>query len=316
MIYLAPIQGFTDFVYRKAFNETFTGTDAFFIPYITLKNDQILKKHEKEILPGNNPQKRVVPQVLVKNGPELVQLSKLLSNLSYTEVNLNLGCPYPMVTNRGKGAGLLPFPDQLKRILDYFYERSNMKLSVKMRAGLHHSNEVEQIIPILNEFPITEVIFHPRIAKQLYNGEILKQIFITAGKQSRIPLVYNGNIFSYSDFKEKRHEFATITNWMLGRGILMNPFLPSEITGKHFSSEEKKTILIDFHRRIFEGYSETMDNPGNALNKIKQFWSYFCYSFPNPKKSFKKIKKVGDINQYLKEAKIIFNENLNGNNIF
>ncbi|HKI90609.1 MAG TPA: tRNA-dihydrouridine synthase family protein [Draconibacterium sp.] len=311
--YIAPIQGFTDFVYRKAFDKTFPGTDAFFIPYIILKNEQILKKYEKEILPENNPQKRAVPQVLVKNGAELVQLSKLLSSLGYTEVNLNMGCPYPMVTNRGKGAGLLPFPDQLKRMLDNFYERSNMKLSVKMRAGLHHPNEVEQIIPILNEFPIAEIIFHPRIAKQLYKGEILKQTFIAAGKQSRIPLVYNGDIFSLTDFTEKQHEFATTENWMLGRGVLKNPFLPSEIKAEYFPVEEKRKKRIEFHKRIFEGYSESMDNPGNALNKMKQFWSYFCYSFPNPQKTFKKIKKTSDLNQYQRETNSIFNENRDGN---
>lgn len=309
MIYLAPIQGFTDFVYRKVFAESFYGVDAFFIPYITLKHDQILKKYEKEILPENNPQGRVIPQVLVKNREELIQISNLISNLGYTEINLNLGCPYPMVTNRSKGAGLLPYPEKIQEMLNYFFEHSNLKLSVKMRAGLVHPNENEQIIRVLNNFPISEIIFHPRIAKQLYKGGILKTTFDKANDHSKLPLVYNGDIRSISDFTEKQQYFSSTSNWMLGRGILMNPFLPSEIKGKIFSIEERRTKLIEFHQRIFQSYSEIMDNPGNVLNKMKQFWNYFCYSFPNPQKTFKRIKKTNEINQYKKESNTILTTN-------
>ncbi|NOR75351.1 MAG: tRNA-dihydrouridine synthase family protein, partial [Draconibacterium sp.] len=117
MIYLAPIQGFTDFVYRKAYSEVFSGTDTYFIPYITLKNNGILKKYEREILLQNNPQKKVIPQVLAKDFDELQFLSTILKDAGYNEINLNLGCPFPMVTNRGKGAGILPYPEKLKAML-------------------------------------------------------------------------------------------------------------------------------------------------------------------------------------------------------
>lgn len=310
IIYLAPIQGFTDFVYRKAFAETFHDTDAFFIPYITLKNNQVLAKYEKETLPENNLQKRVIPQVLAKNGAELIHLSNWLKNFGYTEINLNLGCPYPMVTNRRKGAGLLPFPNQLQIMLNNFFEHSELKLSVKMRAGLTSPNEFEKIIPVLNKFPITEIIFHPRIAHQLYKGKIMKQAFNDASKHSEIPVIYNGDIFTVQDFNKKQNDFGNLKKWMIGRGVLMNPFLPSEIKGKAFSEEEKREKLIEFHQRIFESYSEKLDNQGNVLNKMVQFWIYFSYNFSNSKKAFKKIKKANDINRYLKEINIIFRENL------
>ena len=305
MIYLAPIQGFTHYIYRQAFAEIFTGVDAFFIPYITLKNGELIQKYEKEILPVNNPQARVIPQVLANNGQELFRLSQRLSELGYTALNLNLGCPYPMVTNRKKGAGLLPFPGELRSMLSYFFEHSNLQLSVKMRAGLNQSNEAEKIIAVLNEFPVTEIIFHPRVAKQLYKGEIQKEAFIIANKRSRVPLIYNGDIFSKTDFIQKQLDFEGTHTWMLGRGVLMNPFLPAEIKGSHFSTEEKRKKQIEFHERIFTGYSEKMDNQGNVLNKMKQFWSYFCYGFPNPQKTFKTIKKLSSVGEYLAGVKRI-----------
>jgi tRNA-dihydrouridine synthase len=298
MIYLAPIQGFTDFVYRKAYSQLFPEVDKYFIPYISVKNNQVLKKYEKEISLLNNPQKRVIPQVLAKNETELLFLAELLKETGYNEINLNLGCPFPMVTNRGKGAGILPYPEKLKTMLAVFYEKSDLKLSIKLRAGLVSPKEIEAIIPVLNDFPLTEIIFHPRIAKQLYKGEFNDDAFRFAVKNLKHKLVYNGDVFSLHDYNKRTQQFPEIENWMLGRGILMNPFLPAEINNISVSADEKIEKLKKFHQLIFEGYSETMDNTGNVLNKMKQFWSYFSFSFPNQKKVSKMIKKSKNMGEY------------------
>jgi tRNA-dihydrouridine synthase B len=308
IIYLAPLQGFTDFVYRKAYSEIFQEVDTFFIPYISVKNNQILKKYEKEILPENNPKIRVIPQVLVSSADEMLFLSEILKDKGYKEINLNLGCPYPMVTNREKGAGLLPHPDKLQELLFSFFEKSNLLLSVKLRAGLHFAGEIEQVIPVLNQFPLTEVIFHPRIAKQLYDGEILNSAFQYAQQNLKHRLVYNGSIFSVDDFKECRQKFPDTENFMLGRGILMNPFLPSEIKNIEITAKEKLEKLKEFHQLVFKYYSETMDNEGNTLNKMKQFWIYFSYNFNNQKKTYKVIKKANKMNNYKLEISRIFRD--------
>ncbi|HPE75428.1 MAG TPA: tRNA-dihydrouridine synthase family protein [Draconibacterium sp.] len=306
LIYLAPLQGFTDFIYRKAFNEILEGVDAFFIPYISVKNNEVLKKYEKEILPENNPQDRVIPQVLTNNRDELLFLSKFLEDKGYREINLNLGCPYPMVTNREMGAGLLPHPDKLHQILSPFFENSDLGLSVKLRTGLVSPFEIEQITTVLNQFPLTEVIFHPRIAKQLYEGEIIDSAFEFAKTNLKHRLVYNGDIFSPAAFDERSQKFSEINCWMLGRGVLMNPFLPAEIKGINFSKDEKFLRLETFHKRVFELYAEKMDNDGNVLNKMKQFWIYFSYNFEKQAKSFKLIKKTNSLAQYKSAVKVIF----------
>jgi tRNA-dihydrouridine synthase B len=306
IIYLAPLQGFTDFVYRKAYSEIFQGIDAFFIPYISVKNNQVLKKYEKEILPENNPRNRVIPQVLVNTADEILFLSKILHDKGYNEINLNLGCPYPMVTNREKGAGLLPHPDKLKELLSTFFEKTNLKLSVKLRAGLHSENEIEQVIPVLNQFPLTEVILHPRIAKQLYEGEILNPSFEFALQNLKHRLVYNGDIFSVDNYRKCRQRFPETNHWMLGRGVLLNPFLPAEIKNIEISTKEKLEKLKEFHHLVFKYYTEAMDNEGNVINKMKQFWTYFSYNFPEQRKSFKLINKANGLIKYQIAVKTIF----------
>jgi tRNA-dihydrouridine synthase len=311
LIYLAPLQGFTDFIYRKAYNEIFEGIDSFFIPYILVKNNEILKKHEKEIFLENNLQNRVVPQVLASNPDEMLFLAKLLEEKDYDEINFNLGCPYPMVSNRGMGAGLLIHPEKIHSILTSFFENSKLKLSIKLRAGLLSPNEIEKIIPVLNQFPLTEVILHPRIARQLYEGEIIDSAFEFAKACIKYKLVYNGDIFSLANFKERSQKFRETDCWMLGRGVLMNPFLPAEIKGIHYSDDEKRLKLATFHQRVFELYTEKMDNEGNVLNKMKQFWIYFSYCFPEQRKCFKLIKKAGNLPKYQSAIKSIFGRMIN-----
>jgi tRNA-dihydrouridine synthase len=305
-IYLAPLQGFTDFVYRKAYAEIFQGVEAFFIPYISVKNNQVLKKYEKEILHENNPQTRVIPQVLAGTADEMLFLSGFLKDKGHREINLNLGCPYPMVTNRGKGAGLLPYPDKIKELLTSFFEKTDLQLSVKLRAGLNSAKEIEQIIPVLNEFPLTEVIFHPRIAKQMYEGDVINSAFQFAENHLKHKLVYNGDIFSVDDIKNKQQLFPQTARWMLGRGILMNPFLPAEINNIEIPAKVKAEKLREFHNLIFKYYSDTMDNEGNVLNKMKQFWIYFSFNFDKQRKTFKAIKKADTRGKYDREIQKIF----------
>jgi tRNA-dihydrouridine synthase len=310
-VYLAPLQGFTDFIYRKAYSEIFQGIDVYFVPYISVKNNQILRKYENEILPENNRQLHVVPQVLANTAEEMLFLADILKNKGYNEINLNLGCPYPMVTNRGNGAGLLPHPDKLNELLTSFFMNTDIRLSVKMRAGLLSAGEIEQIVPVLNQFPLTEVILHPRIAKQLYDGEILDSAFQFALQNLKHRLVYNGNIFSVDDYNRCLQKFPEINHFMLGRGILMNPFLPAEIKNIGIPTKEKSEKLKEFHNLIFKYYTENMDNEGNVLNKMKQFWIYFSCNFTEQRKCLKLISKVNRMSKYENELKLIFRDMIN-----
>lgn len=308
--YLAPLQGFTDFVYRRLYAQVFSGIDAFFIPYISVKNNEVLRKYEKEVLPVNNPQTRVIPQVLAASADEMMFLTNYLSTLGYTEINLNLGCPYPMVTKRGMGSGLLPFPEKIEAILVAFFKNSNLKLSVKMRAGLVSANEIEKVVPVLNQFPLSEVILHPRVAKQLYSGDIIESTFEFATSALKHRLVYNGDVNSADDYHRIMQKFNGINHVMMGRGVLMNPFLPDEIKNQHFSQTERKEKLFEFHWLMLEEYLKVMDNPGNALNKMKQFWIYFCHNFAEPRKCLKKIEKSNGLQAFRTAANMIFHGNL------
>lgn len=299
MIYLAPLQGFTDYVYRKAYAQVFRGIDEFLIPYVTEKAGDIPAKYMKEVFPENNCDVKVVPQVLAANEDEFLFLVRKLYALGYRSFNLNMGCPYPMVIKRGRGAALLSDPERLERMFEAYFGEFSCPLSVKIRVGLNQPEEFLLLPEVLNRFPMEYVALHPRTAKQLYSGALHLGHVNEFRTKLNAALVLNGDIFTQSDFEERQNRFPDIHRWMLGRGVLMNPFLPDELTGYSPDRVQRMERLSRFHHLVYEGYLEAMDNEGNALNKLKQFWSYFCYAFPESRKVWKKIKKVKSMPVYL-----------------
>lgn len=306
MLYLAPIQGFTDFIYRKTYASYFEGIDRYFIPYITTKNDKLPSKYQKETKPKHNLQKNVVPQVLARNTQEIILLTNHLLEQGYSEINWNLGCPYPMATNKKRGAGLLPYPNEIEQILEDYFARYTAVLSIKMRVGLHSEKEIEKLIPVLNKFPISEVILHPRTAKQLYVGNISIQALEHVCNTLDHRLIYNGDILTPADAGSITKRYPQIQGLMLGRGVLKNPFLPEEINNSVISKKDRSERLIGFHNQLLKEYLDFMDNEGNAVNKMKIFWTYFSHNFENRSKVFKGIRKTKKLKDYLSKVQNVF----------
>ena len=299
-IYQAPLQGHTDFTFRHVFSEVFGGIDKYFIPYLSYGKGRELKKSAlKEVFPENNLAQPVVPQVLFSDVEELFDLVTVLVNFGYQEINLNLGCPYPMATNKGRGAAWLSKPDVLKNTLQELYAKGfPVKYSVKMRAGMKNDQEAKAVFEVLNQFQLEEIIFHARTADQMYEGKAEKQWFTEALLAVKHPLVYNGDIFSVADFQELKVILPVQNSFMLGRGLLMNPSLPLTLKGETPENRELKLKMKEFHDGILQAYSARLDGAGHILMKMNQFWSYFSESFENPHKVMKLVKKSGNMLKY------------------
>jgi len=299
-IYQAPLQGFTDFTFRKVLSESFGGIDKYFVPYLSYgKGREIKRSQLKEVFPENNTGLPVVPQVLFSDQTELFDLISILNDYGYPEINLNLGCPYPMATNKGRGAAWLEKPEALHETLQALFAKGfPAKFSVKMRAGLRNNQDFKTIIDILNQFPLEEVIFHPRTASQMYTGKANPMLFSEALLAANHPLVYNGDIFSKADIQELKVILPKQESWMIGRGLLTNPALAVQLKGEVFEPKQLRKKLKEFHDQLMESYSSRLEGGGHILMKMSQFWTYFSEAFDNPHKAMKLVKKSSSVLKY------------------
>lgn len=299
-IYQAPLQGATDFDFRKALAESFGGIDKYFIPYLSYgKGREIKKSQLREVFSENNESLPVIPQVLFSDQAELFDLVSILIDYGYEEINLNLGCPYPMATNKGRGAAWLEKPEDLKEILQQLYSKGfPSKFSVKMRAGMTNDQDAQAIFGILNQFPLEELIFHPRTASQMYDGKANPQLFVEAISVVKHPMVYNGDISSAADFQEIQTLLPEQNSWMIGRGLVTNPALAAQLKGEVFESKALRIKMREFHDQLLEGYSARLQGDGHIVMKMSQFWAYFSQSFENPHKAMKLVKKSSSLLKY------------------
>jgi tRNA-dihydrouridine synthase B len=310
----SPLQGFTDFRFRNAFQRFFGGIDQYIAPYIRVNGKLEIKPgNERDILPANNSSLNLIPQIITKDADEFLFVARHVQKLGYTELNWNLGCPYPMVAKRGMGSGLLSMPEKIDEILTRVYAETDIQVSVKMRLGYDSSREIFQVLPVLERYHLANIIIHPRIGKQLYKGEVDLKTFEECLGQTSHKIFYNGDITSVRSFREMKERFPTINNWMIGRGLLADPFLPAMIKADNpVYPENRYEVLNSFHDALFSSYEEALSGQKHLLMKMYPFWEFFIQSFPLSPKSLKKIKKAQSLSVYKEVVKqIIYNETVN-----
>ena len=231
------MQGLTELLFRRAFERAFPGAFDYAVsPFISLTHGNLRDAEKKiaDVLPERNRgSMRVVPQILGHEVGEFVDLANRLYDLGYEEVNWNIGCPMRRVAGKHRGSGILPYPEEVRAVLEGVVSAMRPQLSIKMRLGYRSAKEIDSIVPILNDYPLANVTIHPRIGKQMYSGTPDLTRFAEVLPKLKHRVIYNGDICSLYDYERIRRMFPTVKDVMIGRGVLYNPLLPVEIRRAH-----------------------------------------------------------------------------------
>lgn len=306
----SPLQGFTDFRFRNAFHQYFGGIDTFYSPYIRLNGKLEIKgSYERDILPKNNSTLEVIPQIMTNDADEFLFVAKFVQSLGYKELNWNLGCPYPMVTRRCMGSGLINDWERIDAILHKVHQESDIIVSMKMRMGYENAQEILKVFPVLDKYPLKNIAIHARIGKQLYKGPVDLEAFKVCTENTRHLLYYNGDITSVEEYRSRVAQFPNIKHFMIGRGLIADPFLPMMIKNNTTEyPENRMEIFGKFHDTLYHEYSEALSGASHVLIKMSHFWEYFSETFDNPKKTLKKITKAKNPRAYEEAVRSILNE--------
>lgn len=302
-IYLAPMEGVTTFVYRNAHAAVYGPLDKYFTPFLEPHEKRSMKTKERnEVLPEHNQGLDLVPQILTNHAEGFLELAETLQDMGYGELNLNLGCPSKTVVTRGKGSGFLASPGELDRFFDRVYKGlpGEMKLSVKTRIGMEADEEFAELLAIYNRYPLEELIIHPRLQKDYYKNSPRREAFRYALRESKAPLCYNGDLFTEKQIAEFEAEFPQEECLMLGRGVILNPGLPTVLRGEADGREEsvRREKFREFHQRVVDGYRALDIGERNVLFKVKELWFYQIHLFEHAEKYGKKIKKAQNLEAY------------------
>ena len=291
-IAFAPLQGYTDAVYRRAHWECIGGVDEYYTPFVRIEKGEIRKKDLRDTDPTVNEGVPTVPQVIAKDGDEFSRLCDALQGQGWGRIDLNMGCPFPMQVKAGRGNGLLQRPEHVEEILREMQKRPEVSFSVKMRLGQESEEEGLRVMPIINEMPLVHVTLHPRLGRQQYKGVADKEAFMRFMEGCQHPMVYNGDVVELKMENGKWKigadaiDSTKLKGVMIGRGLLVRPWM--------LSDKEPHTVIKNMHAIVYRHATEHLCGDSQILSRLHAFWEYLDI----PHKQKKAIMKATTLRRY------------------
>lgn len=295
-IFIAPVQGHTDAAWRHFHNKIYGGNHRYFTPFMRCEHAEIRPKDLRDFTNPLNEETDLEPQVIFRDIEELDLLVRSLADAGAKSVNLNMGCPFPLQTRKGRGAGFIANITEAQKLPDHLARYPDIRFSVKMRLGMERPEEWKDIIGILNSIKLDNIYVHPRVARQQYGGELHLDSFSELLQSSLNPVVFNGDITTPEDIRRIAREFPGINGIMTARGILARPSLAAEFEDEEWGREKRLEVMMRFHRELFRYYQDTLCGDSQILSKIKPFWEYAEEEIG--RKPWKAIRKATTIAKY------------------
>lgn len=298
---LAPMQGLTELLFRRVFEECFPSAIKLAVtPFLSLTHNlhnllnakvetfhetslqkTTLRHYLRDVLPeANEGSIPITPQILGKEPEEFIALANRLYDMGYSEVNWNIGCPMRNITGKHRGSGILPYPEEVRAVLDAVMPELKPKLSIKMRIGLRHKEEIFQLVPVLNDYPLASVTIHPRLGRQQYTGVPDMETFGEVLPLIKHPVIYNGDIKTMADIQQIKEKYPKVADIMVGRGILYNPTLAIESGNCEVLKSGKEHLTKHFIGRLIEEIRRTALTEESALRKTKEYWCLLWRALP------------------------------------
>ncbi|MBO7648562.1 MAG: tRNA-dihydrouridine synthase family protein [Bacteroidales bacterium] len=291
-LWLAPLDGITNYLFRNTLCRHFGGIDFFMTPFMPVQERAKLNvTNWRDLWPKNNMLRPTTPQLMGNVPAHFVDTMQLLhETYGYTSFNWNLGCPVAQVVRRRRGCGLMPDTDRVEEVVAAATQ-TPFQFSVKMRLGLHSPEEGLRILERLEKYPLEYIVIHPRLGEQMYDGVPDWDTLDEFCRHTRHRLIYSGDINSPADHERLRQRYPDIQDWMLGRGILADPFLAEEIRG--MDTGDRKGRFLKYYQH-FAAELLPMRHERGTLHNFKELWHYWRHLAGINDEQLKQLLRIDD----------------------
>jgi len=298
LIWLAPLHGITSYTFRNTLCRHFGGIDCFMAPFLPAQPaGKYRKKVWQDIAPENNTALPLVPQLMGNRPDHFVDTTRMLNEqFGYEHFNINIGCPSSPVVRHTRGCGLMPHPDIVEQIVAEVTGKTPFRISLKMRLGLHNIDEGRNLLTRLNDYPLDFLVIHPRLGDDLYEGIPDWDTFAEFCQLTQHKIVYSGDIFTVEDYNRLSERFPQVSAWMLGRGLLRNPFLAEEIKGQDIG--DKRERFLNFYQDFIEKLLPIRGESGTLAN-LKELWHYFAVFTGLSEEKLQQLLRICDLREFV-----------------
>jgi tRNA-dihydrouridine synthase B len=272
---LAPMQEVSDLPFWKLV-AGYGGGDVYFTEYFRVYSGSRLQRHILRSVTENPTGRPVIAQMIGNDIPSLVRTARELQQYPIAAVDLNLGCPAPVVYRKCAGGGLLRDPEKVDAILGALRDAVSIKLSVKTRIGFDSAEVFSELLPIFAKHSLDLLTVHGRTVREMYRSEVHYDFITRAVAEVPCPVLANGNVYS----AQKAEDVLRITGargLMIGRGAIRNPWLFHQIR-QHLRGE---TIFLPhghdvlaYVRTLYEAVCTPAVRESAQVQKMKRYMNY------------------------------------------
>ncbi len=272
---LAPMQDVTDLPFWRLL-ATYGGADIYFTEYFRVHATSNLERHILKSIIDNPTRKPVIAQMIGNDIPALVRTARELQQYPIAGVDLNLGCPAPVVYRKCAGGGLLRNPSQVDTILGALRDAVRIKFSVKTRIGFDSAQVFDELLPIFARHSLDLLTVHGRTVKDMYRTPVRYDYIARAVAAVRCPVLANGNVYSAGKAAEVL-AFTGAHGLMIGRGAIRNPWLFHQIR-QHQRGEAlflpRGCDVLGYVRALYDAVCSPGVRELSQVQKMKKYMNY------------------------------------------
>ena len=272
---LAPMQDVTDLPFWKLM-AAYGGAGVYFTEYIRVHATSNLERHILKSITENPTGRPVVAQMIGNDIPSLVRTVRELQQYPIAALDLNLGCPAPVVYRKCAGGGLLREPKRVDAILGALREAVKTRFTVKTRLGFDSPEVFSELLPIFAKHSLDLLTVHGRTVKEMYRSEVHYEYIARAVAAVPCPVLANGNIYS----AEKAASVLKTTGargLMIGRGAIRNPWLFHQI--RQYQRGEPLFVprgcdVLAYVRALYDAVCSPDVPEAAQVQKMKKYMNY------------------------------------------
>jgi tRNA-dihydrouridine synthase B len=272
---LAPMQSVTDLPFLKLM-ASYGGADVYVTEYFRVYATSRLEKDILKAVTENPTGRPIMAQMIGNDIPALVRTARQLQEYPVAAVDLNLGCPAPVVYRKGAGGGLLREPARVDAILRALRDAVKIPFTVKTRIGFDSAEVFSELLPVFAKHSLDLVTVHARTVKEMYRTEVHYEFIARAVSALRCPVLANGNVYSAKKAAEVLQSTGA-RGLMIGRGAIRNPWLFRQIR-EHQRGEAlfipRGTDVLDYVRALYEAVCSPEVRESAQVQKMKKYMNY------------------------------------------
>jgi tRNA-dihydrouridine synthase B len=290
---LAPMQDVTDLAFWRVL-APFGGADVYWTEYFRVHGDSRPERWILDSILQNPTGRPVVAQLIGNDAAALVRTARELQRHPIAAIDLNLGCPAPVVYRKCAGGGLLRELNRIDAILGALRDAVTIPLTVKTRLGFASAAEFDGLLALFARHDIDLLTVHGRTVAQMYRPGVRYDLIAQAARSLRCPVLANGNVYAAEQALSVLAETGA-RGLMIGRGAIRNPWLFRQIRQRQRGEEVHVPTgrdVLAYIRQLWESQVTPEAKESAQVQRLKKFMNFIGEGVPPAEQFLHEIRRV------------------------